>query len=137
MRQIERNITLSVLKKEVPSRLTDIKKEKVLLAIFAAYKEEIIKKGYVSLSKRLGAIYLHRYKSRKRILNYKLFKETGKKAYLSNLHTDEYIYCLRWARPIIKNKKYYDFVGCRKLTRAISEFLKEEEPVLVNPKNLI
>lgn len=138
MQQIGHNINLAEIKKSLPSTLSDIKKEKVLLAIFAEYSEMILSKGYVNLGKQLGVIYLKPKKAtKKRVLNYDLFNKTGKKIYLSNLHSDDIIYTLEWAKGKFHNNKFYKFKGARLLTRALSKILKQREPVIINPKNFV
>ncbi len=44
---IEHNYTFTKIAKELNSDLSDNKKEKVLLSIFAEYRNDLINKGYV------------------------------------------------------------------------------------------
>jgi hypothetical protein len=135
-KQIEVNINLTTLKKELKSTLSDIKKEKVLLAIFAEYKDILTKQGYIKLGGALGVIYLVRsLPTKKRVLNYALSKELGRKVYLSNLHSDDYVYRIKWSKGRFVNNRFYKFKPARKTTRQLATQLKIEEPVLINPKN--
>jgi len=131
----ERNYTFSSLAKQLNSTLSDVKKEKVLLSIFAEYRNDLINKGYVALPRRLGVIHLIKFKKRSKVLNYELTKESGKPIYLSNIHTDGMVYTIKWYRPRFTNYQFYTFKPARLLTRALAKNLLEvDPPILVNPK---
>jgi hypothetical protein len=136
--QIECNYTFNKIAKELNSSLSDTKKEKVLLSIFAEYKHNLINKGYVVLTRKLGVIHLVKFKKRSKVLNYELTKEEGKPIYLSNIHTDGMIYTINWHKPRFSNYQFYTFKPARLLTRALAKNLLEvDAPVLINPKNFL
>lgn len=136
--QTEHNYTFSNLAKELKSSLSDVKKEKVLLSIFAEYRNSLINKGYVALTRRLGVIHLVKFKKRSKVLNYELTKEAGKPIYLSNIHTDGMVYTIKWHKPRFTNYQFYTFKPARLLTRALAKNLLEvDPPILINPKNFL
>ena len=66
-----------------------------------------------------------------RPIDWKKTKELGKRVFLDNQHTDEYIYTIKWdkSKRHFKNKTMYIFEPSRGFQRYIS-FMKKQNPQL-------
>src|SRR5574343_231811 len=114
--------------------VTEAKYLKVMSKIVEQYKTNITQ-SHQLLTKRLGVIYLAK-KKRGKTINYQKKKELDKLIYNFNFHTDGYIYSIKWEKGGVKwkNRRYYRFVPCRKLTRYLSTELQNGlEPLIIVP----
>ena len=121
------------------ARFVDKKKYvKILREFFKLLSKEIIEEAYeYKIPHGLGFLYIHKYKSKKKPVDWKrtreYFKTHGVKKYIYFMNTHSGGWSARWywdkRAAILKNKSLYKFVAIRKNKRAVGKTIRENNTI--------
>ena len=109
----------------------------ILRSFYFILKEELIYTGKIYiLPKKLGTIGIKKIKMPTKfrgVLDYQLFRKTGERRYLKNLHSEQYLATLHWDQGV---KRFSDamcrvlkITPARELARELAKHIKDNNAI--------